>query len=148
MTTPLGGTYLLPRVITVMNSWSLSLFMSCWLDLSIFTTAAMTYELASESLVPWLAAHWHHALNEPWELGSLVSYTLAPCSEWALGISRCGLMYKAVSSIISSQDQIFCARLVASSKIRIWTRSLVKLRHNYMSIWTCCQTNQIGQWVN
>ena len=40
--------------------------------------------------------------------------------------------------------QIFRARPVALSKNRVWTRSLVKLGHNHMSVSACCRTNQIA----
>ena len=43
------------------------------------------------------------------------------------------------------RHQIFRARPVALSKNRVWTRSLVKLGRNYMSVVACCHTNQIAQ---
>ena len=40
---------------------------------------------------------------------------------------------------------IFRACHAALSKNRIWTRSLVKLGLNHMSVLACCRTNQIAQ---
>ena len=51
----------------------------------------------------------------------------------------------ALSNIALSPDQFFRACPVALLKNRIWTRSLVKLGHNYKSVPACCHTNQIAQ---
>ena len=43
------------------------------------------------------------------------------------------------------RHQIFRVRPAALSKNRVWTPSLVKLGRNYMSVVSCCRTNQIAQ---
>ena len=43
------------------------------------------------------------------------------------------------------RHQIFRARPAALSKNRVWTRSLVKLGLNHTSVVACCRTNQIAQ---